>query len=250
MVVLGEPGDHRRGSYATELEPLPPFWALGYVSATDPRKDYVDSFAKYERELRVPYYLIFDPDAQGLRLYRHDGSCYRQTPPTAEGRHAVPELELEVGLRGGWVRYWHRGELLGLPDELQKRLTEMQRRLREQDEHIHDLKKQVDSQASQLQLLDRHLRERDAKDRERDEQLRLRDEQLRERDEQLRLRDEQLRERDAKDRERDQQREAVTSALRPLVEVRARQAGRQDILEQLPAITDNQLLTRWLTELS
>src|SRR5262249_5031691 len=66
MVVLGDPGGARRGSYAIELESCPVLWALEYVSRDDPEKDYARNFEKYEAVFRFPYYLLFDPDQQSL----------------------------------------------------------------------------------------------------------------------------------------------------------------------------------------
>src|SRR6266849_5832641 len=63
-------------------------------------------------ELKVPYYLLFVPDEQELSLYHHTGDRYVSIQPNDHGRYALPELELESGLLGGWVRYWFRGELL------------------------------------------------------------------------------------------------------------------------------------------
>jgi hypothetical protein len=64
--------------------------------------------------------------------------------------------------------------------------------------------------------------------------------QLKERAGQLKERDEQLQE--ARKRA-----DALLSVLRALVEAKARQAGRDDILALLPAATDVQQLQAWLT---
>src|SRR5262249_284516 len=50
------------GSFDVPLQPAHPFWVMEYVSAASRRKDYEDSFRKYERDLKVPYYLLFYPD--------------------------------------------------------------------------------------------------------------------------------------------------------------------------------------------
>src|SRR5262245_7591191 len=42
-----------RTSYVSEHEPVPLFLVMEYVSASNKRKDYVDNFHKYERELKV-----------------------------------------------------------------------------------------------------------------------------------------------------------------------------------------------------
>jgi Uma2 family endonuclease len=112
------------GSFNTPFEEDEPFWVLEYVSPSNKRKDYEDNYRKYERELRVSYYLIFDPETHDLRLYRHNGVAYEAVAPNAAGRLAVPELEVEVAVLDGWARYWYRGELLPLPGELQSQLDE------------------------------------------------------------------------------------------------------------------------------
>jgi hypothetical protein len=64
-------------------------------------------------------------------LYRHTGTRYREVRPNAEGRYAIPELDLEVGLRDGWVRFWYHGELLQLPADLQRELDDARRQAEE-----------------------------------------------------------------------------------------------------------------------
>jgi Uma2 family endonuclease len=118
MVVIGPPTDPNLSSYPVALMPSPPFWVLEYVSPRNPRKDYVDNFQKYEQELKVPYYLLFEPDRQALSVYRHDGERYVRLEPDANGRVAIEELELEIGLKDHWVRFWHQGELLPIPGEM------------------------------------------------------------------------------------------------------------------------------------
>lgn len=64
---------------------------MEYVSPSNYRKDYVDSFRKYERELKVPYYLIFNPDRLELDLHRLDGNRYQRVAANAQGRLSIPE---------------------------------------------------------------------------------------------------------------------------------------------------------------
>ncbi|WP_171472079.1 hypothetical protein [Frigoriglobus tundricola] len=75
---------------------------------------------RYEKELKVPYYLLFYPDADEFTLFRLGEKGYSSVLPNANGRCAIPELELEVALLGGWMRYWFRGELLPLAGDLLK----------------------------------------------------------------------------------------------------------------------------------
>src|SRR5262249_46660818 len=95
MLVRGKLPSQERTNYAVELEPLPPFMMLEYVSASSKQKDYKDSFAKYERELKVPYYLLFDLDTHDLLIYRHNGTRYVPLEPGSNGRIRIAELDLE-----------------------------------------------------------------------------------------------------------------------------------------------------------
>jgi Uma2 family endonuclease len=117
--------------YNVPVQPVGPFWVLEYVSKSNKRKDYEANFRHYERALKVPYYLIFYPEAQELTLYRHTGKKYVSVTPDENGRCAIPELEIEVALLDGWVRFWYQGELLPLPADLQRSLEEANRRAEE-----------------------------------------------------------------------------------------------------------------------
>jgi hypothetical protein len=144
MVVI-HPGPLKaEGSYDVPLQPAAPFWMLEYVSKSSKRKDYDDNMEHYERRLKVPYYLLFYPETQDLTLYRHNGRKYVSVKPNEQGRCAIPELELEVGLHEGWVRYWLRGRLLPLPAELQRALDEAQRRLGEATRQREEAERQRD----------------------------------------------------------------------------------------------------------
>ncbi len=146
MVVLTEEEPVARGSYNLPFEPAAPFWVLEYVSPNNPRKDYEDNHKKYERELRVPYYMLFYPEEQDLRLYHHTGLVYEQVEPNAKGRLAIPELQVEVAIRDGWVRYWYRGKLLPLPAELQHELDEVKAQLREEKRRADEEKRRADKE--------------------------------------------------------------------------------------------------------
>src|SRR5262245_62325546 len=74
------------------------------------RKDYEDNMQKYERELKVPFYLLFYPDAVELTLYQLRGRKYRTVLPNEQGRHAIEQVEIEVALLDDWVRFWYKGE--------------------------------------------------------------------------------------------------------------------------------------------
>lgn len=109
-----------RGSFKVPLQPVKPLLVMEYVSKYNKRKDYEDNFDHYEKELKVPYYLLFYPDGEEMTLFQRGEKKYVAVRPNANGRYAIPELELEVALLGGWVRYWFRGELVPLPGDLLK----------------------------------------------------------------------------------------------------------------------------------
>lgn len=133
LVVLHDGELKVEGSYDVPLQPARPFWALEYVSKNNKRKDYDDNMHKYEHELKVPYYLLFQPDVLEMSLYRHRGGKYVSVKPNARDRCAVEEVELEVALLDDWVRYWFRGELLPLPAEL---LRQQEATARERDQAL------------------------------------------------------------------------------------------------------------------
>jgi Uma2 family endonuclease len=124
MVIIHHEPIRAKGSYDIPLQPARPFMMMEYVSKESRRKDHEDSFRKYERELKVKYYLLYYPDEQELSLYRLSARKYVSVKPNAASRYAIPELELELGLLDGWVRFWFRGELLPLPADLQRKLDE------------------------------------------------------------------------------------------------------------------------------
>lgn len=144
MVVIHPQPIEAEGSYDVPLQPVGPFWVLEYVSKSSRRKDYKDNRIKYEHELKVPYYLLFNPDAQEMTLYQHTGEKYVAVLPNEHGRCAIPELELEMGLLDGWVRFWYRGALLPLPDELQRQRDQMQHQRDQFQRQRDDLQHQRD----------------------------------------------------------------------------------------------------------
>jgi Uma2 family endonuclease len=131
MVVISDQPITAEGSFNYPLETARPFWVLEYVSKNNKRKDYDDNFDKYERDLKVPYYLTFYPDDQELTLYRHTGKKHVSVKPNKHGRLAIPELDLEAALKDGWVRFWYEGKLLPLPADMQRELDEAKRDLDE-----------------------------------------------------------------------------------------------------------------------
>jgi len=144
MVVLHDGPIAAEGSYDLVFQPAGPFWVLEYVSVTNRRKDYEDNMVKYERDLKVPYYLVFDPEKQELILFKRKRGKYSALPPNKAGRYPLPEIDLEIALLDGWLRYWYRGELLPLPAEMARDLEQTKRRLRAAEDENAKLRAEIE----------------------------------------------------------------------------------------------------------
>lgn len=153
------------GSFNTELQPVGPILVLEYVSAGNKRKDYEDNFKRYEKELKVPYYLIFNPDREEVALYHLGAKGYIAIQENGSGRFEVPELELEVALHEGWVRFWFRGELLPLPADLLKQRDEERSARREAEQ----ARKKAEARAAAAEAELARLKEKTGKDEGREE---------------------------------------------------------------------------------
>jgi Uma2 family endonuclease len=140
MVVVHDQPIQAVGSFDVPLQPARPFWMLEYVSKSNKRKDYDDNMERYERDLKVPYYLLFEPDVQELTLYKLTRGHYVSVKPNGSGRYPIPKLEMELAMVDGWVRFWFRGDLVPLPGELLKQVNEF-RQLWEQEKHRADEEK-------------------------------------------------------------------------------------------------------------
>jgi|SRR5579884_389625 len=166
MVVVHPEPIEALSSFSTPFQPVGPFLVLEYVTPSNMRKDYEDNFVKYERDLKVPYYLLFYPDNQELTLYRHNGERYVTVTPGESGRYGIPELELEVAILDGWVRYWVRGALLPLPadlqhevDDLRRQTVEANRRADEEARRAAEEGRRAEEQASRAEEANRRAEE-------------------------------------------------------------------------------------------
>lgn len=128
MIVFHDGKLRLKGAYPLELLPKP-LVVMEYVSRSNSRKDYEGSYDKYEKTLKIPYYLLFNPDIEEMNLFHRGTRKYLSVKPNSRGRYEIEELGLETALLEGWVRYWHRGELLQLPGDLQIALEELAKQL-------------------------------------------------------------------------------------------------------------------------
>ena len=157
MVVVHPKPIEGLSSYSTIHRPCPPFLVLEYVSKSSKQKDYEDNFQKYAHELKVPYYLLYDLDENELYLYRLIEDGYQPLERNANGRVAVPELELEAAIHDVCVRYWFRGELLPLPAEILQEL-EAEKQHRSSVESALEVEKQRRSSIESALEAEQHRR--------------------------------------------------------------------------------------------
>jgi hypothetical protein len=145
------------GSYDLPLQPTGLMCVMEYVSKHSKRKDYDDNFQRYERDLKVPYYLLFYPDNQEMTLYRRGSRRYISVKPNGNDRLAVAELEVEVGLLDGWVRYWFRGQLVPLTGELHQDLLQTRRALENERRRADDANRRADDFERRLEAVEKEL---------------------------------------------------------------------------------------------
>ncbi len=178
MVLIHDGEIEAHGSYDISLQAAHPFFVLEYVSPSNARKDYIDNMHRYERDLRVPYYMTFEPEIQLLKLFHLEagkkgkGERYICVNPNAAGRFEVPELELEFAILDDWVRFWFRGELQPLPAELMKRLAASERRREQADQRADDEQRR---RAQAEQRADDEQRRRTQADQRADDEQRRRE---------------------------------------------------------------------------
>jgi Uma2 family endonuclease len=132
MVVIHDGPIRAIRSFNIPFEQAKPFFILEYVSEDNRRKDYVDNMRRYEQDLVIPYYLLFEPEKKQVVVFKLPSTRrkYVSVRPNEHDRLAIPELDLEVGMLNDWVRFWFRGKLVGLPDEREKALEDQSRQLR------------------------------------------------------------------------------------------------------------------------
>ncbi len=148
---VNQPGLPRQ-SYTPNLEGDVPSLVIEFLSATD-GGEYsirqippVGKWFFYEQVLKIPTYVIFEPDWGLLEVYRLRGGRYELEQPNVEGRHWCADLQLFLGTWRGkkeerdgyWLRWWDEaGQVLPWAVELveQERQRTEQERQRAEQEH-------------------------------------------------------------------------------------------------------------------
>ncbi|MBY0231921.1 MAG: Uma2 family endonuclease [Gemmataceae bacterium] len=158
MIVLSDKPVGAFGSFRLEKQPVAPYCVIEYVSKRSAKKDFEESFAKYER-LRMPYYLIFHPDNEEITLFRYDKrkKLFVSVPPNDEDRYPLPEAELEAGILDGWMRYWFRGELVPLVPDLKAQTAKAEERAGKAEERAGKAEERAAAAEAENQRLRRQL---------------------------------------------------------------------------------------------
>lgn len=117
-----------RKSYTPNLEGDNPSIVMEFLSDTESgeysvKRSYPPGqWFFYEQVLKVPTYVIFEPDTGLLEVYRLQEQRYDLELPDPEGRHWFAEMGLFLGVwrgekegrTGYWLRWWDEGENLVL----------------------------------------------------------------------------------------------------------------------------------------
>lgn len=132
-------------SYTPQLQGDMPVIVIEFISDTDGTEYSIKptyppgKWFFYERILKVPNYLIFEPDSGSLEAYRLDDTGqYSLQTADENNRHQIAEMNLYLGVwqgtrenrTGYWLRWWdEQGELLLWGSEL----AEQERQRAEQE---------------------------------------------------------------------------------------------------------------------
>lgn len=146
QVVDASAGKDRK-SYTPYLEGAVPGVVMEFLSDEDGEEYSVKrSFPPgkwffYEQILKIPTYVVFEPESGLLEVYRLQSQRYELELPDSEGRHWFAEMGLFLGTwrgekegrTGYWLRWWDANETLlpwGLEQVVQERQLAEQERQR------------------------------------------------------------------------------------------------------------------------
>ncbi len=139
------PREEVKRSYTPQLQGDMPVIVIEFISDTDGTEYSIKptyppgKWFFYERILKVPNYLIFEPDSGSLEVYRlGDTGQYSLQAADENNRHQIAEINLYLGVwqgtrenrTGYWLRWWdEQGQLLLWGSEL----AEQERQRAEQE---------------------------------------------------------------------------------------------------------------------
>jgi len=123
VAQVNEPGQSRK-AYTPHLEGEVPAVVMEFLS-DDKEREYSSrptfppgKWFFSEQILKVPTYVVFEPDGGLLEVYRLKGERYELEQPDVEGRHWMADMGLFLGTWRGkkeerdgyWLRWWDKDE--------------------------------------------------------------------------------------------------------------------------------------------
>jgi Putative restriction endonuclease len=129
-----------RKSYTPNLEGENPCIVMEFLSDKDDeeysvrRVPPIGKWFFYEQVLKIPTYVVFEPEGGLLEVYRLKNDRYELEQPDFNGRHWIEELGLFLGTwrglkvdrDGDWLRWWDQQEQI-LPWAIEQIEAERQR---------------------------------------------------------------------------------------------------------------------------
>ncbi len=154
-VLPTNPPNQNRRSYTPHLEGEVPAIVMEFLSDTEGGEYSIKSkyppgkWYYYERILKVPNYVIFEPNEGWLELYKLDAAGrYQQRQPDESDRYWIEEIGLFLGVWQGtktnrtsyWLRWWDStGQMLLWGIEL----VEQERQMKEQERQMKEQERQM-----------------------------------------------------------------------------------------------------------
>ena len=139
------PREDVKRSYTPQLQGDLPVIVMEFISDTDGTEYSIKptyppgKWFFYERILKVPNYVILEPDTGSLEFYRlYQSEQYILQAPDENNRHWIAEMNLYLGLwqgtrenrTGYWLRWWdEKGQMLQWGSELAEQERQRAERL-------------------------------------------------------------------------------------------------------------------------
>jgi hypothetical protein len=172
VAAAASPDGSDRRSYTPNLEGEVPQVVMEFLSATEgdeysskptfpPGKWYF-----YEQILKVPTYVIFEPNGGNLEVYQLAAGRYALVPPTEDKRYWLADVNLflgswqgeKEGRTGYWLRWWDAAGAL-LPwaveqvEQQQQQLEQERQRAEQERQRAEQERKRADRLTAQLRSL-------------------------------------------------------------------------------------------------